>query len=318
MRALITGVAGQDGSYLADLLLAKGYEVVGVRRADNPDISRIAHIAERIQLRDADLLDPQQLVALLEDARPDEIYNLAGHSFVPTSWENPDLTGDATGVGAVRMLDAIRTTDPSVRFYQASTSEIFGDADVAPQDESTPLNPRNPYGEAKAFAHASTIKAREEHGLFAVSGILYNHESPRRGPQFVTRKVTRAVASISLGLEKELTIGSLDAQRDWGFAGDYVDAMWRMLQHDAAGDYVVATGVLHTVGDLCEVAFRRRGLDYRDYVREDPAFQRPAEQVPLVGNASKARRELGWAPTVTFEELIEMMVDADLERLRTG
>jgi GDPmannose 4,6-dehydratase len=315
VRALITGVAGQDGSYLAELLLAKGYSVVGIRRPGNADVSRIAHLEGRLELRDDDLLDGRTLIGLLKDVRPTEVYNLAGHSFVPTSWENPDLTGDATGLGAVRMLEAIRKTDPSIRFYQASTSEIFGNALEAPQDESTPPNPRNPYGAAKAFAHASTVNARDHHGLFAVSGILYNHESPRRGPQFVTRKVTRAAAAISLGQQRSLTIGNLEARRDWGFARDYVEAMWRMLQQPTATDYVVATGELHSVRDLCQIAFGRRGLDYREYVQEDPEFQRPLEQVPLVGDAAKARSNLDWAPTVSFEELIGIMVDADVEQL---
>jgi GDPmannose 4,6-dehydratase len=314
--ALITGIAGQDGSYLAELLLSKGYRVVGVHRPGSPDLSRIAHLLDRLELCEADLLDEARLVAMLDETGPNEVYNLAGHSFVPTSWDQADLTGDATGLGAVRMLEAIRVSNPGIRFYQASTSEIFGNAASAPQDESTPLNPRNPYGAAKAFAHFSTGNARVHHGLFAVCGILYNHESPRRGAEFVTRKITSGTARISLGLADSLTVGSLDARRDWGFAGDYVDAIWRMLQQADAEDYVVATGVLHTVRDLCAVAFQRVGLDFERYVRVDQSLARPLEAVPLVGNASKARRELGWEPTIDFRALIETMVDADVERER--
>jgi GDPmannose 4,6-dehydratase len=314
--ALVTGIAGQDGSYLAELLLSKGYRVVGVRRPSNPDTSRIAHLLHRLDLLEADLLDESQLVELLRDVAPTEVYNLAGHSFVPSSWDQADLTGEATGLGAIRLLEAIRTADPGIRFYQASSSEIFGNAREAPQSETTPPNPRNPYGAAKAFAHFSTINAREHHGLFAVSGILFNHESPRRGPEFVTRKITSAAARIALGQTDALSIGSLDAQRDWGFAGDYVEAMWRMLQRDEPSDYVVATGTLHSVRDVCEVAFNRVGLAYADFVEVDPAFLRQPEAVPLVGDPAKARSELSWAPSVTFEGLIEMMVDADLDRLR--
>jgi GDPmannose 4,6-dehydratase len=310
--ALITGIAGQDGSYLTDLLLSKGYTVVGVRRPGNPDLSRIAHVLDRVELREADLLDEGHLVALLEDVRPSEVYNLAGHSFVPSSWDRPDLIGDATGVGAARLLEAIRIVDPSIRFYQASSSEIFGNALEVPQTESTPLNPRNPYGAAKAFAHFSTGNAREHHGLFAVSGILFNHESPRRGLEFVTRKITDGAARVSLGLASSLPMGGLDAERDWGFAGDYVRAMWSMLQAPAPADYVVATGVLHTVRDVCRIAFGRVGLDYEAFVAVDPALVRPPEAVKLVGDASKARGELGWAPSISFEGLIEMMVDADV------
>lgn len=314
--ALITGIAGQDGSYLADLLLAKDYGVVGILRPGDPDLSRIAHVLDRIELGEADLLDESQLVSLLGEVRPDEVYNLAGHSFVPTSWDQADLTGDATGLGAIRLLEAIRIADPSIRFYQASSSEIFGNPREAPQSEATPPNPRNPYGAAKAFAHFSVGNAREHHGLFAVSGILFNHESPRRGLEFLTRKVTDAAARIALGLADSLSIGGLDAQRDWGFAGDYVRAMWLMLQQEQPADYVVASGVLHSVRDVCEIAFRRAGLDYARYVRVDPGLARPPEAIPLVGDASKARAKLGWSPEVSFEELIEMMVDADVLRHR--
>lgn len=314
--ALVTGIAGQDGSYLAELLLSKHYRVVGVRRAQNPDLWRIAHLLDRIELRAVDLLDERALVELVRNVRPTEVYNLAGHSFVPTSWDQADLSRDATGLGAVRVLEAIRLADPRIRFYQASSSEIFGSPSVAPQTESTPPNPRNPYGAAKAFAHFSVAKARVDDGLYAVAGILFNHESPRRGLEFVTRKVTHGAAQISLGLAESISLGNLDARRDWGFAGDYVRAMWLMLQQDEPADYVVASGVLHTVGDICEIAFRRVGLDYRDHVRLDPAFARPVEEVPLVGDASKARAELGWQASVSFEGLIEMMVDADVERAR--
>ncbi len=316
--ALITGIAGQDGSYLAELLLSEGYRVIGVRRPGNPDIRRIAHLLDQLDLREADLLDELRLVDLLRDVRPTEVYNLAGHSFVPSSWERPDLTGDATGLGSIRLLEAIRAVDPEIRFYQASSSEIFGNPREAPQSETTPPNPRNPYGAAKAFAHFSAVNAREHHGLFAVSGILYNHESPRRGLEFVTRKVADAAARISLGTGGGLSLGSLDARRDWGFAGDYVRAMWLMLQRDEPSDYVVASGELHTVRDVCEAAFRHVGLEYQSHVTLDPAFVRPLEEVPLVGDASKARRELGWEPTVSFEGLIEMMVDADLARHRAS
>ena len=315
--ALITGIAGQDGSYLAELLLGEGYRVVGIRRHDT-DPWRIAHLMDRIELVDADLLDEEALVAVLESHRPSEIYNLAGHSFVPSSWDRPEVVGEATGLGSARLLEAIRRVEPAMRFYQASSSEIFGNALEVPQSESTPTNPRNPYGAAKAFAHFTVGNARTHDGLFAVSGILYNHESPRRGLEFLTRKVTDAAARISMGLSEFVSLGSLDARRDWGFAGDYVRAMWLMLQRDEPSDYVVASGVLHSVRDVCEIAFRRVGLDYAEHVRIDPAFVRPLEDVPLVGDASKARRELGWAPTVTFEGLIELLVDSDLDRIVAG
>jgi GDPmannose 4,6-dehydratase len=312
--ALITGIAGQDGSYLTELLLSKGYRVIGVRRASNPDIERIEHLLDQIELRDADLMSEPQLIGLLESVRPTEVYNLAGHSFVPTSWDKPDDTVIATGLGTIRLLEAIRLVDRSIRFYQASSSEIFGNPRSAPQSETTPPNPRNPYGAAKTFAHFSVANAREYHHLFAVSGILYNHESPRRGPQFLTRKVTDAAAQISLGLAETLSIGSLDAQRDWGFAGDYVDAMWRMLQQNRPSDYVIASGVSHTVRNVCEVAFSHVGLDFEKHLVVDQAFARPPESVALVGDASKARAELGWSPTVDFQQLIEMMVDTDVAR----
>ena len=314
--ALITGVAGQDGSYLAELLLEKGYRVVGVRRSGNPDVHRIANVLDQIELRETNLLDALELAELLRAARPSEVYNLAGHSFVPSSWEQPDLTGDATGLGAVRLLEAIRAVDPAIRMYQASTSEIFGNPLEVPQRELTPPNPRNPYGAAKAFAHFSVGNARAYHGLFAVSGILFNHESPRRPLEFVTRKVTDGAARISLGLADSLSMGSLDARRDWGFAGDYVRAMWLMLQSEEPRDYVIATGELHSVRDLCRIAFERVGLHYEQHVRVDPTFVRAAEARQLVGDPSRARRELGWKPETSFETLVEMMVDADVERLR--
>ena len=316
--ALVTGIAGQDGSYLAELLLAKGYRVAGLLRTGSSSVERIAHIADRLELREANLLDEARLVEVLEDVRPQEVYNLAGHSFVPSSWDRADLTGDATGLGATRLLEAIRVVDPTIRFYQASTSEIFGSAREVPQSETTPPNPRNPYGAAKAFAHFATVNAREHHGLFAVSGILYNHESPRRGLEFLTRKVTDAAARISLGLAEGLAIGSLESERDWGFAGDYVRAMWLMLQQDEPADYVVASGVTHTVRDVCRIAFERVGLHFERHVAVDPTLIRAPDAARLVGNASKARRVLDWAPTVTFPQLIEMMVDADLERHRSS
>jgi GDPmannose 4,6-dehydratase len=311
--ALVTGIAGQDGSYLAELLLSEGYRVVGVRRRET-DPWRITHLLNAIEFVEADLLDEDDLVEVLEHYQPAEIYNLAGHSFVPSSWVRPDFVGEATGLGAVRLIDAVRRVNRSIRFYQASSSEIFGNPLEVPQSESTPPNPRNPYGAAKAFAHFTAGNARAHHGLFAVSGILFNHESPRRGLEFLTRKVTDGAARIAVGMADSLALGNLDARRDWGFAGDYVRAMWMMLQQDEPSDYVVASGVLHTVQQVCDVAFRRVGLDYRQFVRPDPAFSRPVEEVPLLGDASKARRELGWLPSVSFEALIEMMVDADVAR----
>jgi GDPmannose 4,6-dehydratase len=312
--ALITGIAGQDGSYLAELLLERGYRVVGTVRRETLT-ARLEPILGRLDLRSVDLLDPGEVTRLVEAAEPDEIYNLAGHSFVPTSWERADLPRDVTTLGASRLLAAIREVNPSIRFYQASSSEIFGNALEEPQSERTPPNPRNPYGEAKAAAHAETMRAREA-GLFAVSGILFNHESPRRGREFVSRKVSDGVARIALGTAATISMGSLDAERDWGFAGDYVRAMWLMLQHDTPGDYVIATGVPHTVRDMCRIAFRHAGLDYERHVVVDPSLVRPPDAVRLIGDAGKARRELDWHPEVTFEALLAMMVDADIERQR--
>ena len=316
MIALITGITGQDGSYLAELLLAEGYEVHGmVRRSSADRYERIEHIADRITLHQADLLDQLSIVSMLDEVRPREVYNLAAQSFVPTSWKQPLLTGEFTALGVTRMLEAIRHVDPSVRFYQASSSEMFGKVAVSPQNESTPFYPRSPYGVAKVYGHFITVNYRESYDLFAVSGILFNHESPRRGLEFVSRKVTHAAASIHLGLRSELRLGSLDAKRDWGFAGDYVRAMWQMLQQDRPADYVIGTGKMHSVRDLVEVAFAHLDLDWRDHVVEDPALLRPAEVEQLCADAAKARRELGWRPEVGFEELIRMMVDADLRRL---
>lgn len=313
--ALITGIAGQDGSYLAELLLEHGYRVVGVCRPAT-STHRINHLLEHIELRSTDLLDEAELASLLESVRPHEIYNLAGHSFVPTSWDRPDLPGNVTGLAAARLLGTIERVDPAIRFYQASSSEIFGNAREEPQTEQTPTNPRNPYGEAKTEAHIATIQAREQRGLFAVSGILYNHESPRRGPEFISRKITDGVARIALGLSRSVSLGSLEAQRDWGFAGDYVRAMWLMLQQDVPTDYVIASGQPHSVRDLCRVAFGRAGLAYEDHVTVDPAMIRPPEAVRLIGDPTKAHQQLGWLPGVSFQELIEMMVDADIARLR--
>ncbi len=314
--ALITGITGQDGSYLAELLMDKGYEVWGVvRRASTESYERIEHLRDRLRFVQADLLDQPSLVAALQEARPGEVYNLAAQSFVPTSWTQPVLTAEFTAVGVTRLLEAIRQVDPSIRFYQASSSEMFGRVLETPQRETTPFYPRSPYGVAKVYGHYITVNYRESYGLFACSGILFNHESPRRGLEFVTRKVTHGVARIKLGLDDHLTLGNLDARRDWGFAGDYVEAMWRMLQQDEPDDYVVATGVTNTVGRLVELAFEHAGLDPDDHVRTDPALIRPAEVDLLVGDASKARERLGWSPSVDFEGLVRMMVDADLERL---
>lgn len=313
--ALITGVTGQDGSYLAELLLEQGYRVVGVvRRSSTENFERIAHIKERIELAQADLLDQYSLIDVVRVYQPDEIYNLAAQSFVPTSWNQPVLTGEFTALGVTRMLEAIRLIKPDARFYQASSSEMFGKVRETPQTERTPFYPRSPYGVAKVYGHYITVNYRESYGLFAVSGILFNHESPRRGYEFVTRKVSNGVARIKLGLDRELRLGNLEARRDWGFAGDYVRAMWLMLQQEHPDDYVVATGETHSVRELVEIAFHHVGLDWREYVVQDPAFYRPAEVDLLVGDASKARRELGWQPTVSFRQLIEMMVDADLAR----
>jgi len=315
-RALITGITGQDGSYLAELLLEQGYEVYGlVRRLSAPNYWRIEHLLDRITLIPGDLLDQLSLIRVLERVRPRELYNLAAMSFVPASWEQPMLTGEFNSQGVTRVLEAIRVVDPSIRLYQASSSEMFGKVREVPQRETTPFYPRSPYGVSKVFAHYITVNYRESYGLFAVSGILFNHESPRRGLEFVTRKVADGVARIKLGLASELRLGNLDAHRDWGFAGDYVKAMWQMLQQDTADDYVIATGRSHSVRDLVEIAFGHAGLDWQKYVTTDPALVRPAEVDHLIGDASKARATFGWTPTVDFDGLIRMMVDADIRRL---
>jgi len=316
-RALITGITGQDGSYLAELLLEKGYHVTGiVRRASTENFERIAHLQGRIELRQADLLDQLSLIDVVKDVQPTEIYNLAAMSFVPTSWSQPVLTAEFDAIGVTRLLEAVRLVAPEARFYQASSSEMFGKVRETPQRETTPFHPRSPYGVAKVYGHYITVNYRESYDLFACSGILFNHESPRRGREFVTRKVSEGVARIALGQATELTIGNLEARRDWGFAGDYVDAMWRMLQRSAPDDYVVATGESHSVRELLETAFAVVGLDWQAHVRQDPTLLRPAEVEHLVGDASKARRELGWTPRVGFAALVEMMVRADLDRLR--
>jgi GDPmannose 4,6-dehydratase len=316
-RALITGVTGQDGSYLAELLLAKGYEVVGVvRRTSHHSYERIEHLLDRIEVVAADLLDQHSLTVVLQDTRPDEVYNLAAQSYVPTSWTQPVLTGEFTALGVTRILEAIRLVHPSARFYQASSSEMFGRVTETPQRETTPFYPRSPYGVAKVYGHWITVNYRESYDLYAVSGILFNHESPRRGIEFVTRKVTDAAARIKLGLARQLRLGTLDARRDWGFAGDYVEAMWRMLQQPKPGDYVIGTGQTHSVRELVEAAFEHVGLDWHKYVVNDPKYMRPAEVDLLQADPGKARRELGWTPTVKFNELVAMMVDADLARLR--
>ena len=313
--ALITGITGQDGSYLAEFLLQKGYRVVGVvRRSSTTPYERISHLIDRVELVSADLLDQTSLTDAVSDTAPDEIYNLAAQSFVQTSWSQPVLTGEFTALGVTRMLEAMKKAAPTSRFYQASSSEMFGKVVEVPQRESTPFYPRSPYGVAKAYGHWITLNYRESFGLYAVSGILFNHESPRRGLEFVTRKVTDGAARIKLGLSSELRLGNVEARRDWGFAGDYVDAMWRMLQQDEPDDYVVATGETWSVRQLCEMAFEAVGLDYRDHVRHDTRFDRPAEVDLLVGDPSKARAKLGWEPKVHFRELIRMMVDADLAR----
>jgi len=316
--ALITGITGQDGSYLAEFLLEKGYRVVGMtRRSSTDSMERIEHLGDRIELLQGDVLDQASLVAAIQAAKPMEVYNLAAMSFVPTSWNQPVLTGEFTGLGVTRMLEAIRQVDTSIKFYQASSSEMFGKVREVPQTELTPFHPRSPYGVAKAYGHFLTVNYRESFGIFAVSGILFNHESPRRGLEFVTRKVTDGAARISLGMAKELRMGNLDSRRDWGYAGDYVRAMWAMLQQPIQCDYVIATGTDHSVRDLCRLAFERVGLDYEKYVVVDEKLLRPAEVDQLLGDSTKARQELGWEPTVGFEELIHMMVDADMERLRT-
>jgi GDPmannose 4,6-dehydratase len=318
-RALITGITGQDGSYLAELLLEKGYEVVGMmRRSSAPNLWRVQHLLDHLVLKPADLLDQLSLLRLVDEVRPHELYNLAAMSFVPASWDQPMLTGEFNALGVTRLLDAVRRVDPSIRFYQASSSEMFGKVRQVPQNELTPFYPRSPYGVSKVFAHYITVNYRESYNLFAVSGMLFNHESPRRGLEFVTRKVSDGVARIKLGLADTLSVGNLDAHRDWGFAGDYVRMMWMMLQQDRADDYVIATGVSHSVQELVEIAFAHAGLDWQKYVRMDPALLRPAEVDHLLGDASKARAELGWAPTVAFKELVEMMVDADLQLLSSS
>ena len=315
-KALITGVTGQDGSYLAELLLSKGYEVVGVvRRTSHHSYERIEHLLDRIEVVAADLLDQHSLTIVLQDTRPDEVYNLAAQSYVPTSWTQPVLTGEFTALGVTRILEAIRLVHPAAKFYQASSSEMFGRVTETPQRETTPFYPRSPYGVAKVYGHWITVNYRESYNLFAVSGLLCIHESPRRGSEFVTRKVTDGVARIKLGLAREIRLGNLDARRDWGFAGDYVDAMWRMLQQPTAQDYVIGTGQAHSVRDLVETAFNHVGLDWRKHVVTDPRFIRPAEVDLLLADPSKARRDLGWTPKVGFGELVAMMVDADLERL---
>ncbi len=315
-KALITGVTGQDGSYLAELLLEKGYDVVGmVRRTSHHSYERIEHLLDRIEVVAADLLDQHSLTVVLQDHRPDEVYNLAAQSYVPTSWNQPVLTGEFTALGVTRILEAIRLVHPKARFYQASSSEMFGKAQETPQRETTPFYPRSPYGVAKVYGHWITVNYRESYGIYAVSGILFNHESPRRGIEFVTRKVTDGVARIKLGLAKELRLGNLEARRDWGFAGDYVEAMWRMLQQPTPEDYVVGTGQTHSVQQLVELAFAHVGLDWRGHVASDPRHYRPAEVDLLLADPSRACRELGWSPKVTFEELVAMMVDADIERL---
>lgn len=315
-RAIVTGITGQDGSYLAELLLEHGYEVVGVaRRLSAPNHWRIEHLLDRIELRPADLLDQLSLIRLVDDVRPHEIYNLAAMSFVPASWDQPILTGEYNSLGVTRVLEAVRLVDTSIRVYQASSSEMFGKVRETPQTEQTPFYPRSPYGVSKVFAHYITVNYRESYDMFAVSGILFNHESPRRGLEFVTRKVSDGVARIRAGLAETLALGNLDARRDWGFAGDYVRAIWSMLQQDRADDYVIATGTSHSVRDLVETAFAHAGLDWRKHVRTDPALMRPAEVEHLVGDPSRAAAELGWRPSVDFAGLVRMMVDADVERV---
>ncbi len=316
-RALITGITGQDGAYLAEFLLSKGYEVHGmVRRSSTENFERIVHLRNRVRLHQADLLDQLSMVNLMHDVRPHEVYNLAAQSFVPTSWLQPLLTGEFTALGVTRMLEAVRLVDQEIRFYQASSSEMFGKVREEPQDESTSFWPRSPYGVAKVYGHWITVNYRESYGIFACSGILFNHESPLRGKEFVTRKVTDAVARIKLGVQKKLKLGNLDAMRDWGFAGDYVKAMWMMLQQDAPDDYVVATGEKHSVRHLVELAFSHVGLDWQEHVEIDPSLLRPAEVNTLRGDAAKARRVLGWQPEVDFPGLVRMMVDADVARVQ--
>ena len=315
--AIITGITGQDGSYLAELLLKKGYQVIGVaRRSSTVNYERIQHFVDDITVVQGDLQDQGSLLSLLEEYKPSEVYNLAAQSFVPTSWNQPALTGDVTALGVTRMLEAIRFVNPKIRFYQASSSEMFGKVMEVPQKEDTPFYPRSPYGVAKVYGHWITVNYRESFDMFATSGILFNHESPRRGMEFVTRKITNAVASIRLGKTKELRLGNLEAQRDWGFAGDYVEAMWLMLQQDHPDNYVIGTGETHPVREFCEIAFARVDLDYKDYVVMDEKFYRPAEVDLLISDPSKARMQLKWEPKVSFKELVTMMVDSDLARLK--
>ena len=315
-RALITGITGQDGSYLAELLLEKDYDVFGlVRRSSTVNFERIGHLQDQIELISGDLLDQKSLVSALQTARPQEVYNLGAQSFVPVSWEQPMLTGEVTGLGVTRLLEAIRACDENIRFYQASTSELFGKAQETPQNEQTAFYPRSPYGVSKLYAHWITINYRESYGLFACTGILFNHESPRRGREFVTRKITHGVARIKHGLDQELRLGNLDSRRDWGYAGDFVRAMWMMLQQDEPDDYVIATGTSRTIREFCEVAFAHAGLDWRQYVVVDERFLRPAEVHTLLGDATKAREKLGWEPEVGFEEMVRQMVDWDLEQV---
>ena len=316
-KALITGITGQDGSYLAEFLLDKGYDVYGlIRRSSVEKFERIEHIRNKVNLVQGDLADQNSLISALREVNPDEVYNLAAQSFVPTSWNQPILTGDLTALGVTRILEAIRVINPKIKFYQASSSEMFGKVRETPQTEKTPFYPRSPYGVAKVYGHYITVNYRESYGIFACSGILFNHESPKRGLEFVTRKVTDAVAKIKLGLATELRMGNLDAKRDWGFAGDFVDAMYLMLQQEKADDFVISTGETHSVRELCEIAFAHVGLNYKDYVKIDSKFIRPAEVDLLVGDSSKAHKILGWKPKVKFAELVKIMVDADLERLR--
>ncbi|MFQ5500348.1 MAG: GDP-mannose 4,6-dehydratase [Candidatus Zixiibacteriota bacterium] len=318
MRALITGITGQDGSYLAELLLDKGYEVVGmVRRASTESFERIDHIKDKITLVQADLLDQLSIVSIIENHKPEEVYNLAAQSFVPTSWVQPVLTGEFDALGVTKVLEAIRLVDKKIRFYQASSSEMFGKVHEVPQSETTPFHPRSPYGVAKVYGHWITVNYRESYDIHANSGILFNHESPRRGLEFVTRKITDGVARIKLGLADKLALGNLDAKRDWGFAGDYVRAMWMMLQQDEPCDYVISTGKTHSVEQFVRTAFEYVDLDYKDYVVTDPQFVRPAEVDLLLGDSSLALENLGWEPTVTFEQLVQMMMDYDLKQLRS-
>jgi GDPmannose 4,6-dehydratase len=316
-RALITGITGQDGSYLAEFLLGQGYDVIGmVRRTSTVNFERIKHFQDRVTLVTGDLADQVSLISILREHRPSEVYNLAAQSFVQTSWAQPVFTGDTTALGVTRMLDAVRIVDPEIRFYQASSSEMFGKAVEVPQTERTPFYPRSPYGVAKVYGHWITVNYRESYNMFACSGILFNHESPRRGLEFVTRKISHGVARIKLGLDEELRLGNLEARRDWGFAGDYVEAMWMMLQQDHPDDYVVATGETHSVREFCELAFGYVDLDYRDYVVQDERFMRPAEVDLLIGDSTRARKALGWRPKTNFQELVQMMVDADLQLLK--